>query len=443
MAHKVFSGSSGTVIIVLTLLTCCALIAAPVCAATKYLGGAPSFSATVVGVNEFIPGEDAIISILVKNSGTNQVKQVDRGTIEPEDLPNTAKTVTIGLESMDNAIIIKTDPQMVGDISGNGNLVTVRFNAKISTNATAGEYQLPLSIHYKYPRVIDQEKSDVFEFTYNEAEDTLPVTIRIKPEIKVEVLEAVPEQLSTGSEGYINLKIRNAGPENGRMAVVKLLRNGNSPIFPADNTVFIGSFPSGGIVNCRYKVSVTQDATNQSYPIDVAVSYTNREGTVVTSSSDTIGIPVNAKTVFTITSPAPEIPRGTGGTIEIQYRNDGSETAYNAQARIAPHAPVTIKDSTAFIGDLKPGETVSAHYDIQVDASSDPAAYIFDSTIRYRDVLGNSQESDSIPVTIVVVPAASGISAVPGGLPVLAGCVIAGIMICTAFLIYRQKKESR
>ena len=45
--------------------------------------------------------------------------------------------------------LIKTDPQMVGDIRG-GNTVTVQFKAKISANATAGEYQLPLTLQYRY-----------------------------------------------------------------------------------------------------------------------------------------------------------------------------------------------------------------------------------------------------------------------------------------------------
>jgi len=443
MAHLGFSGSTGTAIIILTLLTCIALIMTPVSAATKYLGGAPSFSASVTGINEFTPGEDATISILVKNSGLNPLKQLDKGTIEPEDLPNTAKTVTIDLASNNDAVIIKTDPQMVGDIPGNGNTITVQFKVKISTNATAEEYHLPLSIRYKYPRVIDQEAADVFEFTYNKAEDNLPVTIRIKPQVKVEVIEVVPEQLSAGSHGYLHLKIRNSGPENGEMTAVKLLRNGRSPVIPTDSTIFVGNFPTGGIVECRYKVSVSQDATNQTYPVDVVVSYTNREGTIVTSPSTTVGVPVNAKTTFTIISPVPEVPRSASRTIEVQYRNDGSVTAYNAQVRIAPHDPITIKDNEAFLGDIAPGESVIARYEVLADEAAVPMVYTFDSTIRFRDAQGSSLESDTIPVQIAIVPASSGISAVPGGFPGLAGCIIAGIVISVALLVYRQKKTSR
>jgi len=431
-------GSAGTAIVLLTLLACSVLIAAPASAVTQHLGTGPSFTAAVIGTNEFVPGEDATIRILVKNNGLNSMKQVAMGTIQPEDQQNTAKTVTIGLNSSEDAVIIKTDPQMVGDIQG-GNSVTIAFMAKISSNATDGEYQLPLTLHYKYPRVIVQEQADVFEFTYNEADVTLPLTIRIKPQVKAEVIEAVPEQLTKGSEGYLSLKIRNAGPENGTMASVKLIRNGQSPIIPIDSTLFIGDFPSGGIVASRYKISVSQDASNQTYPVDLVVSYTNREGTVVKSSVTTVGVPVNAKPVFTIQSAIPEVSRGAGKIIDVQYRNDGNVPVYYAQARITQHDPITISDNNAYLGEIAPGASATARYEVQADGAAEITTYSFDSTVRYRDASGTSLESDTIPVQISVVPAAS----TPAGTLVLAGCILAGIIICIAFLVYRQKIKNR
>lgn len=443
MDSKGMPGSAVTLLLVVTLLVCSAVIAAPAAAVTKYPEGAPAFTAMVTGVNEFTLGQDATISILLKNSGLNTVKQVDRGTIEPEDLPNTAKFTTASLGSAGDAVLIKSDPQMVGDIPGSGNTVAVQFKAKISANATAGEYQLPLTLRYKYTKVENQETADIFAFTYNDAEEILPVTLRIKPLVKTAVIEVVPDGLSVGSEGYLNLKIRNDGPENGSMAVVKLLRNGKSPVIPVDSSVFIGNFPSGEDVTCRYKVSVGQDATGQSYPIDIVVTYTNREGAVVSSTATTIGVPVQAKTAFTIVSPAPDVPAGSSRIIEVRYRNGGMTTVNNAQARIASHNPLTISDNNAYLGDLEPGEIATARFGITAAADAEPKVYSFDSSIRYRDTLGNSLESDTLPVQLTIVSAASGLSAVPGGLPALAGCVIAGILICIAFLVYRQRMKNR
>lgn len=430
-------GTPGTASVFLTLFLCSLLIGVPVSAATRYLGDGPSFTATVSGDNEFVPGEDTTIRILIKNTGLNSLKQVNVGTIEPEDQQNTAKTATIKLASAGDAVIIRTDPQMVGDIKG-GNTVTVPFKAKISANATAGEYQLPLTIRYRYLKVIVQEKADMFEFAYTEAEDILPVTIRIKPHVKAEVIEVVPEQLTVGSEGYLNLKIKNTGPENGTLASVKLLRNLKSPIIPVDSTLFIGDFRSGETVACRYKVSVSQDATNQTYPVDLTVSYTNREGTVVTSAKTTVGVSVDARPAFTVLSAVPEVPRGADTSIDVRYRNDGKVTVHNAQARISLHKPISAMDNSAYLGDIAPGESVTARYDVHTDEAAELMVYSFDSHVRYRDAMGTSQKSDVVPVQIKVIPAAGGISALT-----VAGCILAAVVISIGYLVYRRTLKSR
>ncbi|OPX63127.1 COG1361 S-layer family protein [Methanoregula sp. PtaB.Bin085] len=434
-------GYAGTVTVFLVLLACSVLIAVPASAVEQHLGSGPDFSATVSGTNEFEPGQDATVSIIVKNTGLNSMKQVMMGTIQPEDQQNTAKTTVIGLNSSGDAVIVKTDPQMVGDIPG-GETVTVQFRAKISANATEGEYQLPMTIEYRYLRVIVQERADVFEYTYNNGKKTLPITLRIKPHVKPEVTGLVPEQIVAGSEGYLNLTIKNIGPENGTMAAVRLIRNGQSPIIPATSTVFIGDFPSGGVVTCRYKVSVSKDATNQTYPVDLAVTYTNREGAVVTSQKTTVGVPVYDKPAFTIISPVPAIPRGADTTIEVVYRNEGSVEVRDAQVRLQPHNPITASDNNAFLGDIGPGETATARFVIRADPEAGTGKHSLDSSIRYRDAKGTSIESDTIPVQLDVVPAAGGLSVLPGGI-VTVFLVIVLIIAGAGFFLYTRKKSSR
>jgi len=396
--------------IALVTLMICSAIVAPVFAATKYTEGSPVFSASISGVNEYVPGQNATIQVLVKNTGLNELKQLNWGTIEPEDLPSTAKLVNVGLASGNNDIVIKTDPQMVGDIQGTGKPVAVNFVAKITDNATTGEYQLPLTIKYKYLRPIVQESGDTFQFTYNTEEKTIPLTIRIKPQMKIDVVELSPDLIAAGSEGYVSMKLQNTGPEAGRMATAKIIRNGNSPVIPTDGTVFLGDFPSGSVAECRYKVSIGKDALNKTYPLDVAVTYTNKEGAIVTTRLTTVGIPVYGKPGFTVISPVPTLAQGSGSTIAVTYRNDGIATIYHAQARLTVYDPLTSGSNTAYLGDIRPGESATGTYEIQADSSADVKNYTFDSKIRYRDALDTSQESDTIPVTIRVVPAGTGIT---------------------------------
>ncbi|MFA4877302.1 MAG: S-layer protein [Methanoregula sp.] len=427
----------------LIAMVLCTVAVVPVSAATKYLGGSPEFSATVSGINDFSPGQEATIQVLITNSGLNSLKQLNHGTIDPEDLPNTAKQVTVGLASDSSDIIIKTDPQMIGDIPASGNPVTVKFTAKITENAATGEYQLPLTIRYIYLRPIEQETGDTFQFTYDKATDTLPLAIRIHPKFKVEILEKTSDSLTAGSEGYLNLKIKNNGLENGRMASARIIRSGTSPVIPTDGSVFIGDFRSGSVTGCRYKVSIARDALNKTYPLDVVVTYTDHEGAIVTSQPVTIGIPVYANTPFTVLSSAPALVPGSKTMLEVQYRNEGVATAYNAQVRLNGHDPVDISENTVFLGNIKPGESAIARYELTTDTAAETKEYTFDSKIRYRDALGNSIESDTIPVRVQVNPVPQGTF---GGLPVTLLFFISIIAIIGAGVVlwyYHHAKKMR
>ena len=453
MAITSFSNHTFTAFAVISLLICSAVIAVPASAeiytqisgspatTATYLGGSPALSASVSGANEFAPGEDATITVNVKNSGVNTMKLLNQTAIEYSDLPTTAKFVTVKLTSDNDAITIKSDPQMVETILASGTGSAVQFKAKISSNATAGEYQLPLIINYKYPRIIKQQKDSEFEDTYNTAEVTVPVSIRIKPEAKIAVVEADPDLIAAGTGGYLRLKIKNIGPEDGSKATVKLARSGSSAIIPTDSTVFIGDFKSNSIVNCTFKIVASTDATNQTYPVDISVTYTNREGEIVTTGTETIGIPVNAKTSFTVISPVQSIAAGTESTIEVTYRNTGNLTIYNTQSRLTPHGLVTSDSNQAFLGTIGPGESVTAHYNVQVDALAEPGEYLFDSKLRYRDALDTSQESDTVPVTVQVLPAKQSTIA---GIPVstiAAGIILVVIAAGAGLLAYRRKKS--
>ena len=46
----------------------------PVMGVDTYLGASPHMSAAISGVNQFTPGQDVIINVLVRNSGVNDLK---------------------------------------------------------------------------------------------------------------------------------------------------------------------------------------------------------------------------------------------------------------------------------------------------------------------------------------------------------------------------------
>lgn len=202
--------------------------------------------------------------------------------------------------------------------------------------------------------------------------------------------------------GYLNMRIRNSGFVDAGSAILKIARNGNSPVIPTDSSVYIGEFPTNDTVETRFKVSVSREAGEQSYPLDVFVIYEDESGDTRTSDILTIGVPVKGKIEFVVTRNPGTLRAGEKSVIEVEYQNIGAATAYSAQARLSAVDPFTSNDDTAFLGDLQPGQTAVARYEVSVDDSATPKEYGLDSEIRYRDSLDNSQISDAMKVRITI-----------------------------------------
>ncbi|MCX6683059.1 MAG: S-layer protein [Methanoregula sp.] len=409
----------------------------PVVAGTYYMAGTPKLSAYISDTNEFSPGTDATLTIVIENSGLNEFKFNQSSILERDDLPNTAKLLVVSLLSGDSPLIIKSDPQMVGDLKG-GSTVKSMFITRINSDAPAGTYNLPLNLKYTYLAQVEQYGVDTVRYYYKEKDEILTVPVKIKSEISIDVLSAEPEHLNVGTEGYLNLKIKNTGSEDGKKAIVKITRNGESPILPTDSSVYIGEFPAGSTVSCRYKVLVATGAERSTYPVDVTVVYENNDGDTVSSRSDTVGVPVGGKIDFEIISQPMEIFPGTKKVITVAYKNTGDSTVYSAQGRISAVDPFTSNDDIAYLGDIRSGESVIASYEITVAKDATIKEYGLDSEIRYRDALDNTYISDIMKVRVNVI-AQSGISTILSN-PIMMIIIIAAI-IGVGFGIYKYRRR--
>jgi hypothetical protein len=383
------------------VLILCAFLIVPAMAGTVYLTGSPGLSAHLLGTNEFSPGNEVQLTIIVENNGLNQSEVVQPGTVTRDDLPTTAKSVTAALNAGDAPVVIKSDPQMLGDIKSGSNASAV-YITKINSHASGGSYILSLAINYSYLFQADQYGVDTIQYTYNQVNQNIGIPIKIISDVSIDVLSALPEHLNAGSTGYIDMRIKNTGSYDGKKAIVKILPTVNSTILPTDNSVYIGDFPSGSTVEARYKVAISSDAERQSYPVDVVVVYENMEGDLVTSRTSTIGIPVGGKVDFAVVSPPAEMNPGDKKVITVEYKNTGETKVYSARARINPVDPFTSNDDNAYLGDIDPGESAVASYEVIVDHSATIKEYGLDAEIRYMDALDNTYVSDILKVQINV-----------------------------------------
>lgn len=417
------------------LMLLLALLAVPGSAAgAKYLYGNPELSATIAGTNEFAPGAETGLTVIISNSGLNTHK-IAIPSLPPDDLPNTAKLVTVALKNNDAPFTVKTDPQFLSDIMG-GAALPATFNVKVADSATPGTYTLPLEVTYTYLQDAE-DYGDLLRYNYQKKTETLPLTVRVTPGLRVEVLNVQTRSLNVGTEGYVSMTLKNIGHDAADKAVAKVARNGASPLIPTDSNAYIGTFAPGETVDVTFKVAVADSAEPQSYPLDIVVAYEDYEGKSTASRPVTIGLPVGGKIDFDVASPTVTLHPGGKSILEVVYRNAGAAKVYSAQARISAVDPFTSSDDTAYLGDLAPGETATARFEVSIDADATLKNYGIDSEIRYRDDLDNSKISDTMKVQVALEKREGTLFTNPVFLAVIAVVIIgAGYYI----FAYRKKK---
>ncbi|MGD0533924.1 MAG: S-layer protein [Methanoregula sp.] len=423
--------------IILIILT--SILVVPALAGIKYLDGSPDLTAYIAGTNEYTAGSDIQIAVVIENNGMSLDKQVASNIIDRDDPPTTAKFVTVTMTAGDAPLVIKSDPQMIGDLASQTRK-TVTIHAKVNQDAPADTYALPLNISYTRFDSVDQFDTDSFRYYYVQDNITVTVPLVIKPEVIPEVISVTSGHLVAGADGYLNLTIKNTGSLDGIKATVKITRNDNSPVTPVDSSVFVGDFPAGSTRSCQYKVTVADTAQNKSYPVDVAVVYQNKEGDVVTSRTETVGVNVGNKVDFVILSPPAQMSPGSKKTIQVEYKNIGNSTIKSAQARISAVDPFTSTSDVAYLGDLAPGQSAVASFQISVASDATIKEYGLDSEIRYRDALDTTYISDPMKVSIDVkdLTGFAGIISHPVYLSILIAVII-GIIYTSLHFIKKKR----
>jgi hypothetical protein len=243
--------------------------------------------------------------------------------------------------------------------------------------------------------------------------------------------------MNVGTEGYITMNVKNAGYESGKNSVIKLSRAGTSAVIPTDSSVFVGDFAPGDVKSVTFKASVSENAEAKNYPVLVSVDYKDSDGKEQISDSETVGVEVGGKIDFEIVSPPTVLQVGEKGTIEIEYKNTGAATAYNAKARISAVDPFTSNDDTAYLGDLAPGETATGRYEVTVDSTATVKNYGIDSEIRYRDSLDNSQISDSMKAEVEITKK-SGMSVLTSPIVIT---LILFVLIGAGYFVFKRRKN--
>jgi len=427
---------SRTAIIGIVLIVC---LCAPVMAAEKVISGPPDLRVSIEGSNEYYPDTMETISVKIENTGTIDFSSQNLANIAREDRPNTAKNVVVTLGNDDAPVTVNTDSQLVGDVKA-GARTSTAFEVRINDGAPAGTYVLPVTLEYTYLYHATEFSNDALQYEYRTKEETLPIEIVIKPNVQVTVLSADVVELNAGTEGYLTVSVQNSGQDTGQQATLVLSSVSGSPVTPTDGSYYIGEFAPGETVTANFKVAASTDASGSSYPMNIGITYENSDGDKVTTKMVTIGVPVGEEITFEVVSESFAMYPAEKGTIEVVYKNIGGATAYDATSRISAVDPFTSNDDTAYLGDMAPGETATAYYQVSVSDDATIKSYGLDTEIRYKDSLKNSVISEPMK-TEVTIQSRSGLGTIFTNPIVIT--VFIFVILGAGYYLYQQRKQKQ
>ena len=241
--------------------------------------------------------------------------------------------------------------------------------------------------------------------------------------------------LATLKSDNPNIKVKSGSQEAGT------LMQGKESASPTKFTIEINKDTPAGIyplnLNLSYQYqnnvqvggddfdSVTGLVTNK----EVGLWYENK------TQAQTINIEVKQEPYFEVTNVTGDLYPDKGGMLYVTYKNTGEETAKDATVRISASDPFSTTDDQAYLGNLKPGDSAVAVFDMDVDDTATAKPYSISSEIFYEDTDGHDQTSDTINVNTQVLEAKQALPGFELGTGIT-------MVLATCFIMFRRKKQN-
>ena len=429
------AGERGESTILFSFILIGLLIVGPVSAGETFIWSEPSLAATITGSNEFYPGNNYQIEVLIENKAEDTEEILSPYPQIVPVPPSTALGTDTTLLPGDSPAEIKSGTYMVGDIP-KGESVTVEFTIYIPEETAAGKYNLLLVTNSDYLSYGYMATESEIRYDYGNSVNKINLPITVKGKIIPSVISIDFENLDSGKQGYIDITFKNTGYSKGRNAGAMLTLSPSSPVSIEDGSVFIGDIAPGQTKTARFKVQVSSNVDSGDYPAEFLIEYTDEYGNPALSDEVTVGISPGSGPKFTVESGEISVSPGETRKIQVTYKNTGDATAYDASARITAKTPFTAISDSAILGEIAPGQTKTAEYTLSLDRGAIIKPYGLSSEVKYYDELDNLCLSDELKVEISAVDKLDIVTAVTN--PVVVAVILA-LVLFGIYYIYRKE----
>ena len=248
--------------------------------------------------------------------------------------------------------------------------------------------------------MVDVEKEKLRDFNAND---------RSKARIIVDSYRTEPEKVYAGDEFTLILNMKNASSSIAASNILFTLTSEKAQeqtvfaISEGSNSYVVNSLAAGASTELRLNVKANAGVDPKSYILTINEKYDSPDFKNAEEKVD-IDIPVNqvARMGFSNFDVNPSsVPVGNEANAMFSINNTGRVMLYNVTANFENDC---IKKTTAYVGNIKPGETGSVDVMLSAVKATDGEATI-PVEISYEDVNGN-KATEKTEITLTVTEAA-------------------------------------
>lgn len=262
------------------------------------------------------------------------------------------------------------------------------FRVKINENAPPGEYEF--SANFKW---IGADGNQIG------GTETKYFKLTVKKEginVLVSNLQTVPGEVRSGDE-YVKLDIylENVGEKDAKSVGVKLnLPEELSHSYSNANDIRIGRLNAGEQKSLTFYIDVVDGAPAQIYNLDLLIDYIDLDNNQYTKQED-VQLLVKEKPQIKVINYSGSGVIGGSGKLYVTLENIGSETAEAVDVRLVKQSsqPFEFDVRSNYVGQLEPGETGVAVFDIDVSRSAEEKEHDFSVFIRAKGDTDNGNDN--------------------------------------------------
>ncbi|MBE8540387.1 hypothetical protein [Geoglobus acetivorans] len=356
----------------------------------------------------FYPGEDAVLTLLIENDAKVSSFIINENTSNLLPLITTAKNLRVELSGSPPVEVKTINPQLAGDLPS-GMVSKVSFRIKIDPDAREKEYTLTVKIHFTYVTYSIDPLTKTAYITYDHDVYLKNVNIRVSKkdyDFNVRILNST---LLAGKKDVVSVEVINTGKNPVHNTSVIL--NATPPLMPDPTGMiaYIGDLASGEKRTVSFKVYVSENALNQSYPARFVFQFSDAAGFPKTAvktapiwveGSNSIEVenwqsiltpPLNAPVRQKISVPSlpsipsiPSLPSSSPsflsgkkvqpasgvvtipsrGIVEVTLKNTGEEMR-DAVAILSFDTPLIRVENSPYIGHLGRNESVRVLFNVE------------------------------------------------------------------------------